>query len=191
MMAHGNSKGILILTVIAAVLLMLNNCNSHDHGSGHDHAHEESHQDAEPKDSHSPHGENGHEEHAEDDHHARFENGKAITAADEHRGIQLSAEAREALGITVVPLSRYRLQGARFRVPVQSLIEFRDKHAIFIHQDGWYRFIPVSPTGHTSNRITVVLKSGDSSGALVVKGAPLLRLAHVVAFDAASVKHTH
>ncbi len=187
-----NRQTILSAILLTAVLMFLAACGPHshdDHDHDHDHGHAEDHVGSAPAETHVVHEEASRDSEAE--HHSHSAHGMAITAAKPERGFQLSDEASASIGLSSVPLSSCRLKSNRFRLPESSVVQYRNRHAVFIQIDGWYRLEHVHPVRDRSGRITASIRPELHRGLVVTEGAPLLRLAHVAAFDASSLKHTH
>ncbi len=185
-----NRKTMLSAISLTAALLFLAACGPHSHDDhDHDHGHAEEHVVSAPAEIHAEHDEAS--PHSEDEHHSHTADGMAITAAEPERGFQLSDEASASIGLSSVPLSSCRLKSNRFRLPESSVVQYRNRHAVFIQIDGWYRLEHVHPLCDRAGRITASISPELHRGLVVTEGGPLLRLVHVAAFDASSLKHTH
>lgn len=94
--------------------------------------------------------------------------GKAVTAADSKRGIQLSEKALKALGI--------KTRKASGAIPKEALVISRENAGVYRLREGWFQLLPKEQ-----------LRAGDE---FVVEGAELLRVAELAAFEG-SGGHSH
>lgn len=122
--------------------------------------------------------EEGHDDHGDHDEH------------QEEKPLQLSAEAEKTLGIRLGELKPSSATHS-FSVPKTAMVEFQDKHAVFVKRGKVYEFIPVQVTSEKEGQITLQsnkLKAGD---AVVIQGVPLLRIAHLEATGQGGEGHAH
>lgn len=96
---------------------------------------------------------------------------KAVTAAEESKGIRLSDKARAAINI------RTEKVGASGKVPPSALLKSGDETFVYWARDGWFKRIRPATV--------------DAGDEIVVEGVALLRVAELDAFTAGEVGHAH
>lgn len=112
---------------------------------------------------------------------------KGITAADEHDGFRLSAEAEKNFGLARAPAR----EGGRARVPVRAIVTTGTEVNLFRYRRGFYKRIDFSEIERAKGLITVrsdELKAGDE---VVTEGLGFLRLTEVSAFGGNAEGHHH
>lgn len=102
--------------------------------------------------------------------------GKAVVAADEKTGIQLSEKALKTL-----ELSFTEARSTSVVVPRSALVQFQDFSAIYRLRNGWFKMIEVEPTFHNGE---AVLNSKDLSPGdkIVTENSGLLRVVELDVF---------
>lgn len=137
----------------------------------------------------------GSKEH-EADGHGHDEDGKsgekkAVTKADEQKGIQLAHHVGKLLRIKTNPIRAYASGKYTFRVPKTSLVYFEDKTGVYYKRNNWYNLEHVKSYGRKGNTILISTRHLLKTDQLVTIGVPLLRLAHLEAFGASGEGHGH
>lgn len=100
--------------------------------------------------------------------------GKAVEAVGKE-GLRLSSKAAAAIGLKTAPLSG----NSPFRVPISSLVFFRDEQGVYRLRAGWLKLVEVELDGKTAKDGLIESKELRSGDAVVVSGAALLRVAEL------------
>lgn len=100
--------------------------------------------------------------------------GKAVEAVGKE-GLRLSPKAAAAIGLKTAPLRGK----SPFRVPISSLVFFRDEQGVYRLRAGWLKLIEVELNGKTAKDGLIEAKELRSGDAVVVSGAALLRVAEL------------
>lgn len=149
------------------------------------------------KEAHEKEGDKDHEEsehaegkHEDEDVSSNVGPGKAVIAADEHDGIQLSEKARKTLELDILTVKGQ----APYLFPVSSAVHTKDEAGIYRQRGEWLKFIEGSISSLNefnfafTPKVASDLKAGD---AVVVRGVPLLRVADLEAFGGSGEGHGH
>jgi hypothetical protein len=129
-------------------------------------------------------------EHAEEEVSTNVGPGKAVIAADEHNGIQLSEKAKATLEIAVTPLRRE----SPYRLSVTALVQTKEHAGVYRQREGWFKFIEGKMSRLDEKTVLFTpesmaeLKPTDS---VVIRGVPLLRVADLEAFGGSGEGHGH
>jgi len=102
--------------------------------------------------------------------------GKAVIAANEKEGFQLSEKAQKSLSLTFAKVS-----SSSITVPTIALISFQDFLAIYRFRDGWFRLVEVEPKIH-GDVATFTSKDLKSTDQMVVGNGGLLRVVELDVF---------
>lgn len=160
----------------------------------HQHVNEESskeHHDHENKGHTDDHTKDDHADGDNDDEHG--EEGEestggvgpnnAVTAADEHKGIQLSAKAQKAIGLK----SESYQNG---NVPLSALVRHQNQISVYRLRDGWYKLVSVRVEKIENGQAVVRTDEMSPGDLVVVQSVALLRVAELDAFSG-EVGHSH
>lgn len=101
---------------------------------------------------------------------ARIGKGKAVIAANEEKGIQLSTEAQKMIGIRLAPVDQSP-------IPKAAIVFYQDRRAIYVLRDNFFRRIELK-AGESS----IPLNQLKASDQLVIDGVALLRASELEAF---------
>ena len=132
-------------------------------------------------------------EEAEHSHNAEKKLGgeKAVTKADEQKGIKLASHSINLLKIKTVLLQKFATNQYVYQIPKSSLVYFEDKVGIYYKRGEWYNLKGVKIHSNTGSTVAISTKYLLNIDQLVVSGVPLLRLAHLEAFGASGEGHGH
>jgi hypothetical protein len=149
-----------------------------EHGSEKDDEHEhkdgKKHEDDE-KDEHG-HGE-------EEESIGGVGKGNAVTAADEHEGIQLSVKSQNAIGLK----SESYQNGC---VPVTALVRHQNEVSVYRLRNGWYKRVSVKVEKIENGQAVIQTDELSQGDFVVVQSVALLRVAELDAFSG-EVGHSH
>ncbi len=112
--------------------------------------------------------------------------GKAVTAADPKRGIQLSGKAVQVLQLKTKPVTSGSLV-----LPHEAIVASREETGVYRLRDGWFRLIhgQVSGTGKTVRFQPEHSTDFHAGDAVVIEGSGLLRVADIAAFEGGGGHH--
>ncbi|MBI2707627.1 MAG: hypothetical protein HYX35_04880 [Proteobacteria bacterium] len=101
------------------------------------------------------------------------DSGKAIIAASETLGFQLSKKASETIGIKIGLVEG----NGNYTVPKQALVRFQNHIGIYRVRENWIKLILVRVKAETNS--TYIIQTNDLQKAdhVVIQGVPLLRIA--------------
>lgn len=156
---------------------------SSDHSHKQEHEHEEKgHQDSK----HDDHAD--HDNHSDHDHETSKSVGKdfAIEVNDEHLGIKLSDKALKNLNIETKQIT-----SSKVILPKEAIVLVRDQTFVYFLRERFFKLVAVKIKERRDAQYTVVLNDFNSIGAVVTKGADLIRISEVYANDTASYGHSH
>ena len=174
--------------------------DSEEHSGKHekdhsDESHDKDHADKDSHDeeSHKKEEDSEHDESDEHGHHgeSKFGKGKAVTKADENKGIQLADHTIDLLKIKTKPLGKYKTGENTYKLPKSSLVYFENQVGVYYRRDNWYNLHNVKIRSKHHNLVSITAKTLKATDKLVTSGAPLLRLAHLEAFGASGEGHGH
>lgn len=155
----------------------------------HQHNHDESEKNHNETDGEQDHANHEHNEKSD---RALSKDGTAVIRASKKQGIQLSAKAQKTIGIRLQPLTQQKKStGNEYLVPRQSLVYYEHSVGLYLKRGNWFNLQAVTVIRQNKKNIRIkaaLLKPGDL---IVIKGAPLLRLAHLEAFGASGHGHGH
>jgi len=157
------------------------------------------HDDKEKPIEHVEHGEDEHDSHQGEDHkdeekHEENKEGEeksvggvgknnAVTAADEHTGIQLS---EKAIALIQLKMETYGAQA----ISKNALVYYQDQVGVYRFRETWFKLIPVQILNREAEKVSILsadLKPGDQ---IVTQGTGLLRAAELDAFSS-EAGHSH
>lgn len=107
----------------------------------------------------------------------------AVTAADEHEGIQVSAKAQKAIGLQ----SESYQNGS---VPITALVRHQNQISVYRLRDGWYKRVPVQIEKIENGQAFIQTDELSQGDFVVVQSVALLRVAELDAFSG-EVGHSH
>lgn len=193
----------VVMIILLSVFYSQLRAEDHDH-EDHDHKEEEksgSHKENDDHDHDSKKTDEDGEKHDDDekDEHGHNEKekgdgeeeesvggvgkGNAVTAADEHTGIQLSEKAKNAIGIK---LESYQ----RGFVPVAALVRHQNEISVYRLRDGWYKRVSVKIEKIENSQAFIQTEELSEGDFIVVQNVGLLRVAELDAFSG-EVGHSH
>lgn len=158
------------------------------HADVRSHEEEEEHHD-ESEDNHDDESEEEHDGHA----HSGLSTDKAaVIRASKKLGIQLSGKAQKIIGIKLKPVIHLKESaGHEFLVPRQSLVFYEHAVGLYMKRDNWFNMLNVIVIKQKKNYIHIKAPLLRRRDFIVIKGVPLLRLAHLEAFGASGHGHGH
>lgn len=168
--------------------------DDHKHGEGEEkEAHHDDHKDDHGKENEAHHDdhkndhgkEEGHDDHEESEEESvgGVGKGKAVTAADEHDGIQLSSKAIDAMGIKTAAYKNGP-------IPAPALVRYQENIGVYRLRDGWLKLIPVKVKSMQGDSATILTADLEPSDQIVIVGTGLVRAAELDAFSG-EVGHSH
>ncbi len=151
--------------------------SEHPHGSDED---EDEHEDEHK-------AEGGHHEHGKEHEDSHVSTGKAIVSADEEKGIELSPEAIQTIGVKT---KSFQFQGSNIVTPVTSLVYSADVVAVYRLRKNHFKMVPIKLI--SKNGETAVISGEDflNSDEIAIEGVALLRTADMDAFGG-EASHGH
>ena len=102
--------------------------------------------------------------------------GKAVIAANEKEGFQLSEKAQKSLNLTFAEVN-----SSSISVPTNALVSFQDFLAIYRLRNGWFRLVEIEPSIH-GEVATFTSKDLKPSDQMVVGNGGLLRVVELDVF---------
>lgn len=150
-----------------------------NHEEDHDHKAKASHEDQE-------HG-HGHEEGESAEENSSVGPDKGITAADEHDGIKLSAEAIKNFDLKTIGLAA----GSSWEIPVSAVLTSGEEINIYRLRNGFYKRIDFHVLSKNSTHLKIQSKELLKGDAIVINGVGFLRTAEITAFGGAPEGHSH
>lgn len=178
---------LLPLKLLIFLLLNLELSNAQVPPGAHsDHSEPETHTEHESLEKHDdPHGDH----HEEEGDHDEFGEDKAIQGIKgEGRFFKLSTEAIQTLSIAWAPLTR---QENGYILPKSAIVQFRGEKGVYVYRNGWFHLIVINPTSVQSGKVFSDSPEIQSEDQLVVKGVPLVRVAHLQASGQGGEGHAH
>lgn len=112
---------------------------------------------------------------------------RGITAADEHEGIKLSAEATKNFDLKTIELSG----AAPWEIPSSALLTSGEEINIYRVRSGFYKRIDFNLLSKTATHMKVTSKELMKGDAIVIHGIGFLRTAEITAFGGAPEGHSH
>jgi len=107
----------------------------------------------------------------------------AVTAADEHDGIQLSEKAIQTIALKTEIWNGESVSG-------QSIVYHQDKTSVYRFKEDWYKLVPVSILSKKGNLVQITATELHAGDVILTSGVALLRVADLDAFSG-EVRHSH
>lgn len=152
-----------------------------NHEEDHDHKAKASHEDQEHGHGH------GHGEGESAEENSSVGPDKGITAADEHDGIKLSAEAIKNFDLKTIGLAA----GSSWEIPVSAVLTSGEEINIYRLRNGFYKRIDFHVLSKNSTHLKIQSKELLKGDAIVINGVGFLRTAEITAFGGAPEGHSH
>ncbi len=130
------------------------------------------------------HGESNEESHEEN---VNVGPDKGVTAADEHDGIKLSANAIKNFDLKSLTLTG----NFPWEIPVAALLTAGEEVNVYRFRDGFYKRIDFALLSKNANSMKISFKELTKGDAVVISGVGFLRTAELTAFCGASEGHSH
>ncbi len=166
------------------------NENSHDYDakedqSGHDHKEKAKNEEG-----------HGHDEEKEGDDDGHSESNSSvgpdkaiIESRNEGQSFKLSKESEQFIGVQTAKINSS--DNVNFQIQKNSLVEYQDKHGVFVKRNGWFELIPVTIKKRLPQSVLIVSHKIKSNDLIVVRGKGMLRAAHLQLTGQGGEGHAH
>ncbi len=113
---------------------------------------------------------------------------KGITAADEHDGIKLSAEAIKNFGLQTQKL---KSDPSEWEIPSNAILVSGEEVNIYRLREGFYKRIDFTVVSKSAGKLKIKSKELKGGDAIVLNGLGFLRAAELSAFSSGEEGHGH
>ena len=126
-----------------------------------------------------------------DEHHHEEEKmgtGKAIIEVNERRGLRLSPEAIETLGIRFLSTAA---KNNEFKIEKSTLVSSKNSKGVYRYRDGYFKFLAAEIKKEIDGGYWVKVPGVDFGDQVVSRGVGLLRVADVYSTDKSEYARSH
>jgi hypothetical protein len=110
---------------------------------------------------------------------------QAITQFDPKQGIQLSKSAINALDIQTQNI----MGNGTYLIPKAALVQYQDEAGIYRLRNQWFKLLHVQILSRGPTQLTIKSAQLTLADKIVIRGAPLLRVADLTAPTATEAGH--
>lgn len=113
---------------------------------------------------------------------------KGITAADEHDGIKLSAEAVKNFALQTLKL---KSGASEWEVPSKAIFVSGEEVNVYRLRDGFYKRVDFDTVSKIQGKVKIKSKELKGGDEVVISGLGFLRAAELSAFSSGEEGHGH